>query len=189
MHKSLICIISFSATLLFTGCDSSNQLSQAQLNAIETRDVDASMNETYNAASGALFDAGYTIAMSDRQGGLLTGTRVIDKSKARFWISPYIEDIRLAISMQIREISPSSCTVRIKTSVNGSPKVDKNAIDQLWTLMQRQVLMKEPLSQGTAFKTPYSENVSPEATPSETNSNKQEKSAKKESGVYSVTVR
>jgi len=166
MCKDLIWV-SLSAMLLLNGCSSSQHYSQAQLNAIETREVDAGINETYNAASGALFDAGYTIAMSDRQGGLLTGTRVCDRSKARFWISPYIEDTRFAISIQIRETTPKSCTVRIKTSVNGASKVDKNAIDQLWTLMQRQVLMKEPLSQGTVFKTPYSERVSSVANPSE----------------------
>jgi hypothetical protein len=131
--------------LLLIGCNSSNQLSQAQLNAIETREVDASMGETYNAASGALFDAGYTIAMSDRQGGLLTGTKAHDRSDERFWVSPYIEDTKFALSIQIRETSPKACTVRIKTSINGAPKVDKKAIDELWVLMQRQVLMKEPL--------------------------------------------
>jgi len=146
MYKTLICL-SFSTILLLTGCIAENQLSlsQAQLNAIETREVDASMNETYNAASGALFDAGYTIAMSDRQGGLLTGTKAIDRSADRFWYSPYIEDTKFAVSIQIRETSPKVCTVRIKTSINGAPKVDKKAIDELWLLMQRQVLMKEPL--------------------------------------------
>ncbi|MCX5632692.1 MAG: hypothetical protein NTW93_03325 [Phycisphaerae bacterium] len=144
MRKILICI-SFSSLLLLTGCQESNQISQAQLNAIETREVDANMSETYNAVSGALFDAGYTIAMSDRQGGLLTGTKAIDKSADRFWISHSIEDIKFTVSIQIREISPKVCTVRIKTSRNGVPKVDKKAIDELWILMQRQVLMKEPL--------------------------------------------
>lgn len=144
MHRILICI-SFFSLLLLTGCQESNQLSQAQLNAIETREVDANMSETYNAVSGALFDAGYTIAMSDRQGGLLTGTKAVDKSTDRFWISHSIEDIKFVVSIQIREISPKVCTVRIKTSRNGVPKVDKKAIDELWVLMQRQVLMKEPL--------------------------------------------
>jgi hypothetical protein len=133
--------------LLLTGCLSNqeNKMSQAQLNAIETREVDASINETYKAASGALFDAGYTISMSDRAGGLLTGTKAIDRSAARLWYSPYIEDTKFAVSIQIREIAPNSCTVRVKTSINGAPKVDKKAIDELWVLMQRQVLMKEPL--------------------------------------------
>jgi type IV pilus biogenesis protein CpaD/CtpE len=125
-----------SITLLAIGCASTQQFSQAQLNAIETREVEASMNETYNAASGALFDAGYSIAMSDRQGGLLTGTKALDRSAERFWVSPYIEDTRFALSIQVRETTRKNCTVRIKTSINGAPKVDKKAIDQLWILMQ-----------------------------------------------------
>jgi hypothetical protein len=147
MYKAVTSISVFTM-LLLTGClavNQENKMSQAQLNAIETREVDASINETYKAASGALFDAGYTISMSDRQGGLLTGTKAIDRSAYRLWYSPSIEDTKFAVSIQIREIAPNSCTVRVKTSVNGAPKVDKNAIDQLWILMQRQVLMKEPL--------------------------------------------
>jgi hypothetical protein len=145
MYK-VVTSISIFTMLFLTGCNESNQLSQAQLNAIETREVDADMSETYNAASGALFDAGYTIAMSDRQGGLLTGTKAIDRSSDRFWISHSIEDTKFVVSMQIRETTPKVCTVRIKTSKNGVPEVDKKAIDELWILMQRQVLMKEPLS-------------------------------------------
>ena len=61
---------------------------QAQLNAFETREVGADLDETFRAASNALFDAGYTISMSDREGGVLTGTRAIDRSKARFWRLP-----------------------------------------------------------------------------------------------------
>ncbi len=132
--------------MFLCGCMEQNKLSQAQLNAIETREVSASLDETFNAASGALFDAGYTISMSDRQGGLLTGTKAIDRSADRFWVSPYIEDTKFALSILIRETAPKNCTVRIKTSINGAPKIDKEAIDRMWVLMQRQVLMKEPLS-------------------------------------------
>jgi hypothetical protein len=127
------------------GC-ASTQLTQAQLNAIETRDVDASMSETFSAASNALFDAGYTIAMSDRQGGLLTGKKSQDKTSERIWVSPYIKDTEFTISMQVREIGPKRCAVRVKTAINGEQQVDQKAVDQIWTLMQRQVLMKEPLS-------------------------------------------
>jgi len=41
----------------------------------------------------------------------------------------------------------------------------------------------------TAVNMPYPENVSPAATPSERNSYNEEKSAKRDSGVYSITVR
>ncbi len=130
---------------LAAGCSSTPKYSQAQLNSIETREVEADFNKTFNAASSALFDAGYTISMSDRQAGLLTGTQAVDRSADRFWISRYIEDTKFAISVQVREQSSNMCAIRVKMSRNGQPFVDKEAIDEIWVLMQRQVLMKEPL--------------------------------------------
>lgn len=135
------------ALLLCTsaGCTFGPKLTQAQMNALETREVDASFSQTFNAASSALFDAGYTISMSDRDAGLLSGTKSNNRRAERFWLkNQNIEDDNFAISVQIREDSPNRCSVRVKTSVNGEPRIDKNAIDQLWVLMQRQVLMKEP---------------------------------------------
>lgn len=128
-----------------TSAHSPSRYTQAQLNAIETRDVDATFDETFSAASNALFDAGYTIAMSDRSAGLITGEAGKDNTAARFWVSPLIQDSRFRISMQVRQTAPKLCAVRVKTSSNGEPVVDKKAIDNIWTLMQRQVMMKAPL--------------------------------------------
>lgn len=136
-------------SVVLGGCGTSSNLhkySQAQLNAIETRTVEASMHETFQAASNALFDAGYTIAMSDREGGIITGQRGKDNTAARVWVSPLISDTRFVISIQLREQAARQTDVRVKTSINGEPYVDEEAIDQIWTLMQRQVLMKEPLA-------------------------------------------
>jgi len=153
-----------------SGCTSTvspNRFTQAQLTAIETRIVDASMDETYSAASSALFDAGYTISMSDRAGGLLTGTQGKDNTAARIWISPLIRDTSFVISIQIKSSGPQASDVRIKTSINGQPTVDKKAIDQIWVLMQRQVLMRTPPSmeantyQKTQNASPISKQPSP----------------------------
>jgi hypothetical protein len=46
----------------------------------------------------------------------------------------------------VRELTSKLSAVRVKTSYNGAPVVDKKVIDQIWVLMQRQVLMKEPIS-------------------------------------------
>jgi hypothetical protein len=151
MKRCAILLVSAAVVVVSAlgGCGTSSNLSrysQAQLNAIETRTVEASLAETFQAASNALFDAGYTIAMSDREGGLITGQRGDDKTAERFWISPYIQDTRFIISIQVREQSSSQTDARIKTSKNGEPYVDEEAIDQIWTLMQRQVLMKAPLA-------------------------------------------
>ena len=128
------------------GCSfGGTKLTQAQMNALETREVDATFSETFNAASSALFDAGYTISMSDRDGGLLSGNKSNNRRAERFWLKNHnIEDDHFAISIQIQENGPRRCSVRVKTSVNGEPRSDKTAIDQLWVLMQRQVMMKEP---------------------------------------------
>lgn len=130
---------------LVSGCATAGKnYSQAELNAIETRTVLASFDETFSAAANALFDAGYTISMSDREAGLISGAAGKDNTAARFWISPLIQDTRFAISIQIRDVGNNECAVRVKTSVNGEPVVDKKAIDNIWILMKRQVLMKEP---------------------------------------------
>ncbi|MFQ5845993.1 MAG: hypothetical protein ACE5JG_13500, partial [Planctomycetota bacterium] len=96
---------------------SPERFSQTQLNDIETREVEAGLDETFTAASHALFDAGYTIAMSDRQGGLLTGVRGVDRTWHRVLISKYIRDTAYAISIQIRAEAPRRCSVRVKLSV------------------------------------------------------------------------
>jgi hypothetical protein len=145
MYKVLI-IFALVVSAGFGGCTSAvrpGKFTQAQLTAIESRIVDASLEDTFNAASGALFDAGYTIAMSDRAGGLLTGHQGKDNSAARFWVSSMIQDTRFVLSIQIRSSSPRQTDVRVKTSINGEPTVNKAAIDEIWTLMQRQVLMRE----------------------------------------------
>ena len=143
--RILVISLALASCMSLAGCATTPSYTQAQLNAIETREVDASMDETFSAATNALFDAGYTIAMSDRQGGILTGTRGKDNSSARVWVSPYITDTNFTMSIQVRENGPRLTTTRIKTSMNGEQVIDKKAIDQIWTLMQRQVLMKEPL--------------------------------------------
>lgn len=141
-----ILVPSLMILLVCTGCVSSQKYTQAQLNAIETREVDASLEETFSAAASALFDAGYTIAMSDRLAGLITGKKSRSQAAARLLISYAIEDTHFSVSIQVREVSPERCTTRIKTAVNGEPRVKKEAIDEIWVLMQRQVLMKAPPS-------------------------------------------
>jgi hypothetical protein len=127
--------------LLLAGCASEPVYTQAQLNAIETRSVEADFDETFDAASGALFDAGYIIAMSDREGGLITGTQTKqDTGWAAFWgTSPYYRS--LAMSIQIRTERSNRSLVRIKTQINGQTRVDQTAIEKIWVLMQRQVMM------------------------------------------------
>ena len=49
------------------------------------------------------------------------------------------------ISMQMIPDGAQRTNVRIKTAVNGMAVVQKAEIDRIWVLMQRQVMMNEPL--------------------------------------------
>ena len=70
--------------LLLSGCGGGSNIhrySQAQLTALTTREVEANFNETYRAATEALFDSGYTIDESDHEGGIITGIKGKDQTQ------------------------------------------------------------------------------------------------------------
>jgi hypothetical protein len=121
-----------------------DRFSQAQLNAIETREVDADVDRTFEAGTDALLDAGYTIVHSDKNAGILTGARVIDRTVQRIFISSMISDSQYTLTLLVKRLGPVRSSARIKLAHNGEARVDKKAIDDIWVLMQRQVLMNEP---------------------------------------------
>lgn len=142
--RALLCAV-MTACVCLGGCRSEPRYSQAQLNALETREIDAPLAETFTAASNAMFDAGYTIAMSDRAGGLLTGTKRHDRKRDEMFVKKSNRWVDYTLSVQVRRLEPKVSAVRVKTAINGEPRVDLAAIDEFWVLMQRQVLMHEPL--------------------------------------------
>jgi hypothetical protein len=147
MRSSALIMTTIVLLTVIIGCATGsnlNKYTQAQLTALTTREVNATFTEAYQAATDALFDAGYTIAESDRQGGILTGYQRDDRSSERFWISYAIQDTEFRISILLRERTPNLIAVRLSTSVNGEPYIKEKAIDEFWRLMNRQVLLQEP---------------------------------------------
>ena len=120
------------------------RFTQAQLNAIETREVEAGLDRTFDAAVSALLDAGYTIVHSDKHAGILTGARMIDRTAQRVFISSSIRDAQYTLTLLIKGLGPKRSSARIKLAYNGEARVDKETIDRVWVLMQRQVLMNDP---------------------------------------------
>ena len=141
--KSVIAIslISF----CFMSCATSNlsRYTQSQISAMTMRNVDASQSEAFMAATDAMFDVGFTIEESDREGGILTGSRAKDQTMARIWVSAYVRDTQYKMTVLIRELKPGECSIRLSMSKNGEAFVDEKIIDEFWRLMKRQVLLKE----------------------------------------------
>jgi hypothetical protein len=134
------------------------------MDALQVRLVEAPPDRAFAAASSALLDAGYQIHVSDADAGVMTGekredpavaanvtviilTAILSEGHAAQDLPPTYH----AVSVQVLPVSALHTNVRIRPFLNGlaCPCTERDAagravVEQLWTLMQRQVLMKEP---------------------------------------------
>lgn len=146
---------------LFSGCvttDSKPQ-TQTEIKTFETRTVDAPFEQVYSAATEGLFDLGYTISHSDKSTGVLVGQKRVlrDFAKEFSWAKVMIDVLdddkvssssekdkyeMLELTLFIQSLDQKTTKVRIKTAVDKQAKFDKDAVDQAWVYIQRQVLME-----------------------------------------------
>lgn len=138
--------------LLIPGCgwlmSGNQQVGQAQLKNFETRTVDAKFDDVYAAATEALFDLGYQIRHSEKASGLIVGEQHYNYSET-VYLGKGVWDKRdkqrvYEITLLIKPESKKSTNVRIKTSIDGQPRLNKDAIDKVWVYIDRQVLMSSP---------------------------------------------
>lgn len=124
------------------------QVGQAQIKNFETRSIDAAFDDVYAAATEALFDLGYQIKHSEKASGLIVGEQRQNYSET-VYLGKGIWDTRdkqrvYDITLLIKPEKKKSTNVRIKTSVDGQPRLNKDAIDKVWVYIDRQVLMESP---------------------------------------------
>jgi len=119
-------------TLASGGCaNSPHNYSQAALNALQSREFDASFDRTFDATVGALFDLGYTITTSDKRGGVLGASRTT--------VSFDVQQQSVSIKV---EASGRRTLVRVSTSRANVPDVDEEAIKSLLDRIDRRLTMK-----------------------------------------------
>ncbi|MBX3381059.1 MAG: hypothetical protein KF805_13275 [Phycisphaeraceae bacterium] len=144
------------------GCETTQPMTATQLDALQVREVEVPADRAFAAASSALFDAGYQIHVSDADAGLLTAERREDPSVAANATLLILTAILTrgggaqdkppdfyAICIEVLPDGPDRSAVRIRPFLNGQVQSAQNpaarkTVGELWTLMQRQVLMKEP---------------------------------------------
>ena len=133
------------------------QYSKAQLDALEIRDTDAPPDRAFAAASNAVLDASYQVLLTDADAGLLTAMRRVDPSVAEhaavITLSTLLtlgrgpvdaEPNYYALGIQVPPRPGGQSSVRIRTFGPRGATPNRDTIQQIWTLMERQVLMKEP---------------------------------------------
>jgi len=140
-------------SFLLSGCaPNSRVMGQAAITNLETRVIDAPQDRVFNAALEALFDLGYTIKHSDKESGILLGerqdARKNDKAAMAFFFgitgALAVTPIVYNCTILVKPIDKKTTDVRIKTAIDGEPKLNKKAIDQVWLYIDRQVLMGSP---------------------------------------------
>lgn len=158
MNRILLVVLG--AALHFgVGCATpSNGLSKTQVDAIQVRDIEASTDRAFAAATNAVLDAGFTVEVTDGEGGLLSAVRREDPSAAEHAAiiavstvltlgqAPTMAKSRLyGVGIQVLPRQGGLSSVRIRPFGHSSLVEEQKEIQQLWTLMQRQVLIKEPV--------------------------------------------
>lgn len=136
-----------------SSCASTNSRSvgQAAIKNFETRTIDASFDDVFGASTEALFDLGYTIKHSDKKSGIIVGEKqdarkdekavmaILYGLPAASIVTPIVYNLTILIKPD-----EESVKVRIKTAVDGEPKLNKQVIDRVWIYIDREVLMESP---------------------------------------------
>jgi len=141
-----VVIISLIIIGIGSGC---SELTQAEIKALETRELDLSYKDAYSAAANGLFSLGFTIDHSDMESGIISGRRT--KKVAGLSVTfllilplPTINESthEEAITFMLTKLEPTISVLRMKIVVNGEPVVDRELMTQIWQRIEREALLE-----------------------------------------------
>lgn len=135
-HWSLLAIL----IIGLTGCA---QMTQSQIRALETREIDAPYDKTYDAAMNAMFSMNLSIQHTEKDSGILTGQLgdpVQRASVGLIWKPLYnVKKVTLMISPS----GPKRTTVRMKVLINEQPQTDEKLMTDIWQRIEKEALLTE----------------------------------------------
>ncbi|MEM4721359.1 MAG: hypothetical protein QXT73_04795 [Candidatus Methanomethylicaceae archaeon] len=151
----MIKLASYLWVIFLIGCASGPSTPPGQLATrdMETRDMRISYDAAYKAVSNAFFAMGYTIKHSDKASGIIVGSRSdpgTGKKAAMillFGVPGALIDTKTnyEITVMLTQKDKEFTTIRIGTSVNGQPVVCREIIDSIWTVVEREAMIDEPV--------------------------------------------
>ena len=170
-HVLLLMLIA-GVTGCVTNSVSSQDPTQLGTRQIEVRTLDAPQNIAYNAAMQAFFSLGYSINHTDKDSGVITGSRTTGTKEAKdsqktksilgfvpyvgmaSWLLPDKEPTAHQVTMLLQSVSPNRTQIRFKMQANGEAVWDSIAVDKLWVTTQREAMLES----GITSKTPVVKN-------------------------------
>jgi hypothetical protein len=135
------------ASLTGAGCA---QPTQSEIKSLETREMDCSFNEAYSAAANGLFSLGFTVSHSDKESGILTGTRndpnTGNKIAAALAFGVVgllaVGDRNEAVTFMLSPLEEKLTQLRMKVIVNGSSVFDRQLMTKIWQQIEREAMLE-----------------------------------------------
>lgn len=159
LRKVLIISIALPVTILSFGCAS---MTQAEIKALETREMDLPYDEAYQAAMNGLFSLGFTIEHSDKASGIMTGKRSDPQTGAKIGAAVAfgvlgllaVGDHNEAVTFKLAALEPRLTQLRMKLIVNGKPIVDRTTMTKIWQQIEREAMLESRPSDRSASTQP-----------------------------------
>jgi len=120
---------------------------------METRDMRMSYDAAYKAASNAFFAIGYSIKHSDKASGIIVGAKSDPGTGKKvalvllFGLPGALIDTKnnYEVTVMLTQKDKDFTTIRIGTSLNGQPVLNREIIDSIWTVVEREAMIDEPV--------------------------------------------
>ncbi|MEE8169267.1 MAG: hypothetical protein V3T70_01855 [Phycisphaerae bacterium] len=136
MRTSSILLLSWCVA----GC--SQPLTQSEIKALETREIDADYATVYDAALNAMFSLGLSILHSDKESGVITGQSGDHVQRAQaglLWRGLY--DVK-KITLLVAAKGPHLTQIRIKVLVNETQQLDRALMTKIWQRIEREAMLE-----------------------------------------------
>jgi hypothetical protein len=143
--------------ILIFGCAAGQtQVPPGQLatKVMETRNLNIPYDRAYVAATNAFFAIGYSIKHTDKASGIIVGSKSDPGTGKKvglvllFGIAGALVDTKTnyEITVMLTPTAPAITTIRIGEAVDGQPIVNKEITDKLWTVIEREAMVDEPVA-------------------------------------------
>ena len=133
------------------GCSSGcTQLTQAEIKALETRELDLPFDEAYQAAANGLFSLGFAIEHSDKESGIITGKRKDLQTGAKIGAAVAFGVLGLlavgdrdeVVTFMLTELEDNLTQLRMKIVINGKSVIDRKLMTKIWQQIEREAMLE-----------------------------------------------
>ena len=145
--KAVAWIAALSTLAISSGCAT---MTQSEIKALETRELDLPYDEAYDAAMNRIFSLGFTIDHSDKESGIMTGRRTDPQTGAKIGAAIAFGVIGLlavgdrneAVTFKLAVLDPQVTQLRMKLLVNGKAVVDRKVMTKIWQQIEREAMLE-----------------------------------------------